>query len=81
MYFMLNRYCTHLVAFLVSFVHPTLSKYQIQTSTFILISIFIIYSGVNSVHGIGDLLCVHVYSKYPYYVRTVIGTIFIAFKL
>ena len=48
-----NRYCTHLVAFLVSFVHPTLSKYQNQTSTFILMSIFIIYSGVNSGHGIG----------------------------
>ena len=50
----LQVYCTHLVAFLVSFVHPTLSKYQNQTSTFILMSIFIICSGVNSEHGIGD---------------------------
>ena len=57
----INRYCTHLVAFLVSFVHPTLSKYQNQTTTFILMSIFIIYSGVNSGHGIGDLLCVCIF--------------------
>ena len=49
-----NRYRTHLVAFLVKFVHPTLSKYQNQTTTFILMSIFIIYSGVNIGHGIGD---------------------------
>ena len=62
-----NQYCTHLVAFLVLFVHPTLSKYQNQISTFILMSIFIIYSGVNSGHGIGDF-CVcedeHYFSVY-----------------
>ena len=50
----INRYCTHLVAFLVSFVHSTLSMYQNQTSTSVLVSIFIIWSGVNSGHGIGD---------------------------
>ena len=33
---------THLVAFLVSFVHHILSKYQNQTSTFVLMSVFII---------------------------------------
>ena len=53
-----HRYCTHLVTFLVSYVHPTLSRYQNQISTFALVSITIIYSGVNSGHGIGDLLCV-----------------------
>ena len=37
----INRYCTHLVAFLVSFVHPILSGYQNQTSIFILVSVFI----------------------------------------
>ena len=37
-----NQYCTHLVAFLVSFVHPTLSKYQNQTSTFYLSTVYTI---------------------------------------
>ena len=63
----INRYCTHLEAFLLSFVHPTLFKYQNQTSTFILISTFIIYSGVNSGLGIGDLLCVCILN---FHVRT-----------
>ena len=51
----INRYSTHLGALiLVSFVHPILSNCQNQTSTFILMSTFIIWSGVNSGHGIGD---------------------------
>ena len=51
MYFMLiDTVATHLVTFLVSFVHPTLSRYQNQTSTFVLVSINIIQSGVNSRH-------------------------------
>ena len=50
----INQYCTHLVAFLVLFIHPTLSGHQNQTSTFAFVSITIILSGVNSVHGIGD---------------------------
>jgi hypothetical protein len=43
-----NQYCTYLVAFVVSFIHPTLSEYQYQISTFVLMSTFIIQSGVNS---------------------------------
>ena len=46
---------THLGALiLVSLVHSILSKCQNQISTFILMSTFIIWSGVNSGHGIGD---------------------------
>ena len=67
----INQYSTYLGALiLVSFVHPILSKCQNQTSTFILMSIFIIWSGVNSGHGIGDfcvcedehLICVYLMS-------------------
>ena len=54
MYFNVNRYCTHLVAFLVSFIHPTLSGHQNQINTFALVSITIIQSSVNSGHGIGN---------------------------
>ena len=81
-YFMLIDTVHILLAFLVSFVHPTLSKCPNQTSTFILMSIFIIHSGVNSGHGIGDLLCMCILSFHIMCVATsVIGTIFIAFKL
>ena len=59
MYFNVNQYCTHLVAFLVSIVHPTLSGHQNQISTFAFVSITIIQSGVNSRLGIGDFcVCV-----------------------
>ena len=49
-----NRYCTHLVAFLVSFIHPALSGHQNQINAFALVSITIIQSSVNSGHGIGN---------------------------
>ena len=54
----INWYCTHLVGFLVTLVHPTLSRYQNHTSTVVLVSITLILNGVNSGHDIGDLLCV-----------------------
>ena len=38
----INRYYTHLVALLVSFVHPILFKHLNHTSNFVLMSIFII---------------------------------------
>ena len=52
--FNVNRYCTYHVAFLVSFVHPTPSGYQNQSSVFRSMSTFIIQSGVNSGHSSGD---------------------------
>ena len=63
--FNVNRYCTHVVAFLVPFVHPTLPGHQHQTNTFVLVSITIIRSGVNSGHGIGDFcVCEDEHSVY-----------------
>ena len=60
-----HRYCIHLVAFSVSIVHPTLSGHQNQISTFALVSITIIQSGVNSGHGIGDFcVCENEHSVY-----------------
>ena len=75
-----NQCCTHLVAFLVSLVHPKLSRYQSQINTFVLMSVFIIQSCVNSGHGTGDFcLCVPRISHVQAF--TAIGTNFIAFQL
>ena len=51
----MHRYYTYYpVAFSVSFVHPILSRHKNWTRTFVLMSAFIILSGVNSGTSIGD---------------------------
>ena len=52
---------TYLVAFLVSFIYPTLSKYQNLTSTFGLVSIFIV--DMVLVNSVCVCVCVCVCTK------------------